>query len=108
MATPGQATARVHPIGRFGALGGLGAIFTVDRIARKLCRIILLRFGLVIFKFHYWRTRKSFFMVLGPSRRDHDSQNQLFFVLEILGYLKIRETPNRFLKSTSLGNLYIS
>ena len=30
----------------------------MERIARKLRRIILLRFGLVTFRFHYWKTFK--------------------------------------------------
>ena len=55
--------------------GGGGVIFRVysnSRIAEKLRRIILLHFGLVIFRFQYGRSRRVFiFMILGPGGRDH-------------------------------------
>ena len=41
----------------------MGAIFIVNfgkRVARKLCRIMLLHFGIVTFRFHFGRTRKPF------------------------------------------------
>ena len=45
---------------------GSGGSFLVKRIARKLRRIILLHFGLVTFRFHYWKTLKSLiFMISG-------------------------------------------
>ena len=62
--------------------GVCGVLFTVNfdkRVAQKLRRIILLRFGLISFRFHFGNTRKScIFFVFGLSGRDHDSQNQLF------------------------------
>ena len=57
-----------------GSRGGRG-IFILHikkRIAPKLCRIILLHFGLVTFRIHFRKTRKTYmFMVFGPSGRDH-------------------------------------
>ena len=77
---------------RFGGLGGLGGHFIaniIKRIAGKLQRSILLDFGLVTSRIHYWNTRKVIlFMVLGPGGRDHDSPNQLFLILEAPRYFK--------------------
>ena len=44
----------------------------------------------------YWKTRKPFiFMVLGPSARDHDSQDQLFLLLGTPNYIKyFKKKPN--------------
>ena len=72
----------------FGGLGGgvWGAIFIVifkKSVAQKLCRIILLHFGVVTFRIPFGKTRTPFiFMVFGPSGRDHDSQNQLCLITE--------------------------
>ena len=61
----------------------------IKRIAGKLRRIILLHFGLVTCRFHYWETLKPFmFMDFGPSGRDHDSQNQYDLSLEAPGHSK--------------------
>ena len=65
---------------------GLGVIFNVNiikRLTQKLHRMILLHVGLVTFRIHFRETRKPFIvMVFGPSRRDHDSQNQYYWSLE--------------------------
>ncbi len=70
-------------------------IFVVNiskRIAGKLRSIIPLRFGLVTFRFHYWKTPKSLiFMIVGPGGRDHDSQNQYHLSLETPGLQTIQE-----------------
>ena len=61
----------------------------MKRLAQKVCRTILLRFGLVAFRFHFEKPRKLLmFMVFGPSGRDHDSQNQLFLTLQTPRYSK--------------------
>ena len=71
---------------RTWGLGGLEVISFVNimkRIAQKLRKTILLHFGLVTFRFHYWKTRKVIIcMVSGPGGRDHDSPNQLFLIVE--------------------------
>ena len=67
---------------RFWGLGCLGGHFYCKQITRKLLRIILLHFGLVTFRIHYWKTpRPLIFMVLWPGGRDHDSWNQSHFIL---------------------------
>ena len=49
---------------------GISVVNIWERIAKKLCIIILLRFGLVTFRFHYRRTRKPLtFMIWGFSIR---------------------------------------
>ena len=64
--------------------GGSGAIVIgsfIKRLAQKLRRIILLHFGLVTFRTHLKRTRKTYiFMILGLSGRDHDVPNQLYSI----------------------------
>ena len=71
---------------RMWGLGGLAVIFIINmnkRLTQKLHRIILFHLGLITFRIHLGRTRKPFmFVVLGPSERDHDSQNQLILILE--------------------------
>ena len=58
-------------------------------MAQKLRKTVLLRFGLVTFRFHFGKTRKLIiFMVFGPGGRDQDSQNQLFPTLETPNYFK--------------------
>ena len=89
---------------------GQDFIFTVDimnRITGKLRRILLLDFGLITFKIHYWKTRKHLmFMVSGPGGRDHDSKNQLILILKSprnsKTLLKIQENPNTFQKNIFL------
>ena len=55
--------------------------------------MILLRFGLVIVWIHFWETRKVIiFMASGPGGRDHDSQNQLFLVLDAPRYFESSKT----------------
>ena len=48
---------------RISGSGGVwGAIFTIifkKRVARKLCRIILLHLGQVTFNFHFQKNKKS-------------------------------------------------
>ena len=70
----------------FGSRGSGGVICIViimKRIARKLRRIILLHFGLVAFRIHFWEIRQRFIlMVFGPSGRGGDSQNQYHLSLE--------------------------
>ena len=69
--------------------GGISIVNFVERVARKLRRIVLFRFGLMNFMIHFRETRKPIiFMVFGPSGCDHDSQNQLFFILETPNALK--------------------
>ena len=76
----------------FEVQGVWGVILTVNiikRIAQKLRRIILLHFGLVTFRFHYWETRKPItFIFFGPGGRDNESQYQFFSTLETPGYSK--------------------
>ena len=86
---------------------GPRAIFMVNtgkRIAGKLCRIILLHFGLVTFRFHYWKTLKHFhfhdFRIL---RRVHDSQNQLFSFCETPGDLKQSKKNSNYFPKSILG-----
>ena len=66
--------------------GGSGAIFIVNLkvwIAQKLRRIILLHFGLVAFRFHIPRNRQVvMLLIFGPSGCAHDSQKQLFLILD--------------------------
>ena len=73
-----------------GGQGGLGVMFTVNiikRLTEMVRRMILLHFGLMTFRIHYWKTRKPLiFMVLGPGGHDHDSQNQLFLILKAPRY----------------------
>ena len=90
----------------------MGGVFDVDFIARKLRIIILLRFGLVTFRFHYWKTRKLIIcIVLGPGGRDHDSPNQLFIFGDTRTFQIIQEqfqilSPKIvFLKIRELGFL---
>ena len=81
-------------------VGHFWAIFMVsliERIAQRLRRIILLHFGLVIFRFHYWKNPKPLiFMVLG-----------LFLILETPRYCKkSKENPKSFRwKHIVWGNL---
>ena len=58
----------------------------MERIARKLRRIILLHFGLVTFRIHHWKTLH--FHGFGSGGRDHDSRHQLFLILESPRYFK--------------------
>ena len=64
---------------RLWGLGDLGAMFIVNlkRVGQKLRRFMLLHFGLVAFRIHVPHTQKVIMcMVVGPSGRDHDAQNQ--------------------------------
>ena len=71
----------------------------IETIAQKLRTVILLHFRLVTFRIHFRKTLKPFmFMDFGPSERDHDSQNQLFLILEyteILGQIQEHITTLR-------------
>ena len=46
----------------FGVSGVWGAIFT--RVAQKLRRLILLHFGLIVFRIHFGKTRKPFIFMI--------------------------------------------
>ena len=53
-----------------------GVISNVNLLNKRLCRIILLHFGPVTFKFHFGNTLKPhILMICRPSGRDHDSEN---------------------------------
>ena len=68
---------------RLWGLEDLGAIFIAS------CIIILLYFGLVTFRIHFAKARKVIsFMFVGPGGRVHNSQNQLFLILETPRYSK--------------------
>ena len=83
-------------ISAFRVLGGggrvLGVICVVSfkkRLARKLCRIILLYFGLITFRFHFRKTRKPFIVMdFEPSGHDHGPQNLLYLTLDRPNYSK--------------------
>ena len=64
------------------------------------CRIILLHFGLVTFRFLFGKTRQvMIFMFFGPSGGDHDSPNQYYSSLEAPRYYKkIKKTFESFFK----------
>ena len=85
----------------FGVQGVWGAILIVnfiERLAQKLCRIILLHFGLVTFMIHFRNPRKpSIFMVFGPIGRDHDSQNSDFWAWDTKRFQIVQEqSPKQF------------
>ena len=69
--------------GGFGiwGLGGLAAHFDCklkNRLARKLRRSILLHFGLITFRIHFWESRQPLiFMVFGPGGHDHGSHKPI-------------------------------
>ena len=68
----------------FGVWGVWGTICTVnfiERMAQKLCRIILLHLGLITFRFHFGKTRKPI-MIFGLGRRVRDSQSQQSLTLD--------------------------
>ena len=68
--------------GSDGSEGGILIVNIMKRIARRLCRLIQLHFGLVAFRIQYWKIRKVIsFMIFGLGGRDHDSPNQLFLTL---------------------------
>ena len=77
---------------RIRVVGGLGAISVVNiikRLAQKLHRIILFHFEFVTFRIHFRKIRKPItFMVFRSSGHDHDSQNQLFLIVEAPRYFK--------------------
>ena len=85
------------------SLGGRCFIVNIiQRIARKLRRIIMLHSGLRTFKIHVGKTSKvNIFMVVGPGGRVHDSQNQSdlpFGNTRILQRIQ-EQLPNHFAKS---------
>ena len=87
-----------------GAGGVWGPIFTVNckrRVARKLCRIILLHLGLITSNFHFLKRKNVLISTnSGPRGRDPDSQNQLCLTLETPNYFnKCKNSQNYFRKS---------
>ena len=75
---------------RIWGLGDLGGHFYCNfwkRMAQKLRKIILLHFGLVTFWIHFGR-KAVIFMICRLDRHVHDSQNQLFSILETPKYVK--------------------
>ena len=97
-------------VGFGGVWGAILAESCKKRVARKLCRIILLHFGLVTSRIRFGKTRKPIiFMVFGTSGRDHDSQNQLYLILGTPNDSnKFKEDPETFLKNSISGNLTFS
>ena len=94
----------------FGSGGVLGAIFIVNimkRIVQKLCRTILLHFGLVFFRIHFGKTKKvTISMFFGFGGLAHDSPNQCYSSLETPGYSKwFKKNPESFLLNILFGNL---
>ena len=74
--------------------GGFGrAMFFIDsieRLPRKLCRVILLLLRVVTFRIHFPKLPKVFIcMMFGPSGRDHGHHNQVFRILDTP---KLRQT----------------
>ena len=69
-------------------------------IAYKLRRIILLHFGLVTFRFAYWRTQTLHFHDFWISGRVPDSQNQYDLSLETPGYLNNQRKSQILFKAT--------
>ena len=60
-----------------GLWGGIVLVTIIQRIAQKLCRVVLLHFGIVPFRIHFGRDRKPIiFIIFGPIGHDHDSKNQ--------------------------------
>ena len=80
---------KIADLGSRGSGGPISIVNIIKRIAQKLRRIILLRFGQVTFRIHFGKAPKPFiFMIVGLGGRVRDSQNQYYFSLEN------REAPN--------------
>ena len=94
-----------------GSGGGVwGAFFAVNckkKVARKLHGIILLHFGLIIFRIHFWKTRKPFiFMIFRFSDVTMSPKTNYFKVWRHqTTHNSSRKNSESFLKNVVWGNL---